>query len=81
MIQWGTKFTSKENGNCIFLPAAGSRIMTYTDIGSLGWYWTSSLFPNDSSIAYPILFSSRFVTYEELSVRSTGMSVRPVYAQ
>ena len=77
----GTKFTSKENGNCIFLPAAGSRIMTYTNIGSLGWYWTSSLFPNDSSIAYPILFSSKFVTYEELSVRSTGMSVRPVYAQ
>lgn len=73
----GTKFTSMENGNCIFLPAAGNSGYP----GHNGWYWTSSLFPNSPYVAYPILVTERFITYEELVGRYDGMTIRPVYVQ
>ncbi len=73
----GTKFTSMENGNCIFLPAAGNSGYP----GHNGWYWTSSLFPNSPYVAYPILVTERFITYEELADRYEGMTIRPVYVQ
>ena len=84
----GLKFTSKTNGNVIFLPAAGyctsSRNPNYR--GTLGWYWSSSL--DDPSKSEPIYawqlsFTSdnayyniwtRFNDYG----RSIGYSVRPV---
>ena len=68
------------NGNRIFLPAAGYWFGTsLRDAGSLGYYWSPSLFtgglPQD---AYDVLFSSRGVYWSDSGDRYSGRSVRPV---
>lgn len=82
----GFKVTSKFNGNSIFLPAAG--YYNYYDdtslqyAGTLGFYWSRSLFSSSSTIAINRYFTpgstSAFSTYPS---RSCGMSVRPVCVQ
>lgn len=73
----GWKFTSKKNGNCIFLPAAGDR---YYDlpyyVGSYGRYWSSSLTvePYYANVLY---FSTGGVR-TGYDYRYYGLSVRPV---
>ena len=66
------------NGNSIFLPAAGSMGGTsLNNVGSDGYYWSSSLdtsFPDD---AYGVSFRSSNV-YRSLYYRINGQSVRPV---
>ena len=73
----GEKFTSKINGNSIFLPAAGIRKngnLTYT--GDYGDYWSSTLYPNNSSCAQSYSFGVSATLY--YSVFYLGQCVRPV---
>ena len=74
----GYRVTSKSNGNSIFLPAAGfrHRISLY-EAGSCGGYWSSSLYSNDSCVAYFLNFY--FGTWSFYSdYRIGGRTVRPV---
>ena len=58
----GYKVTSKKNGNSIFLPAAGYRdVSSLSNAGSLGNYWSSSLFSGSPSRAYDLDFYSDIV--------------------
>ncbi|MCQ2051326.1 MAG: fibrobacter succinogenes major paralogous domain-containing protein [Bacteroidaceae bacterium] len=67
-----------DNGNCIFLPAAGYR---YNDglyfAGSYGYYWSSSLSTSDSYNAYELFFNSGSHNRRS-NGRYYGRSVRPV---
>lgn len=75
----GLKFTSKNNGNSIFLPAAGGRWDgDLYDVGTLGDYWSSTQNPDYSGGAYGLNFSSGHATCSYYSRRSYGRSVRPV---
>ena len=75
----GCKFTSKTNGNSIFLPAVGYRSGTklYGHL-TYGRCWSSSVNPLDSSEALNLYFDSELVTTEKTSSRNVGRSVRPV---
>lgn len=69
---------SANNGNSIFLPAAGCRDGTdLYDAGSYGYYWSSSL-DTFSDCAYGVYFnsSSKYRSYN--FNRYYGQSVRPV---
>ena len=73
----GRKFTAA-NGGSIFLPAAGYRWDDYTDnVGSNGYYWSSTQNPNHSYYAYFLYFYSGN-TYWSYYSRYYGQSVRPV---
>ena len=71
----GRLVTSKKNGASIFLPAAG--YSNLYNVGSYGYYWSSSL-----STVYPI--DAYLVYFDSLNVsrydngRCFGFSVRPV---
>ncbi len=69
--------TGFEN-NSIFLPAAGTwaGAMLYDD-GTLGTYWSSSLYENSSRYAWGVQFNSEGV-YRGYDARYSGYSVRPV---
>ena len=73
----GRKVTGP-NGNSIFLPAAGyTDTSGLSDVGSIGYYWSSSLvsgYPND---AYNVYFYSGSVDVYGYG-RIYGQSVRPV---
>ena len=64
----------------IFLPAAGFRYDTgLGDVGSYGYYWSSSLFADDPVGAWDVYFNSGGVSkYDNVSFRCLGLSVRPV---
>ena len=72
----GGKFTSRKNGNSIFLPAAGYRKGAMLDVASeQGWYWSST--PDNGSGAY----GPRFDYDGNICVwntRFTGLPVHPV---
>lgn len=70
--------TSTRNSNTIFLPASGVRLdSSLANVGSGGYYWSSSLCEDDSSIAYNLVFYSSVVDLCS-GHRSFGQSVRPV---
>ena len=74
----GRKFTSKINGNSIFLPAAGLRWrgdLYYA--GEDGYYWSSTQYPDLSGGAYYLDFYSGTADWGYGS-RLNGQSVRPV---
>lgn len=77
----GYQVKSKKPGyteNWIFLPAAGCRYggkLNY--VGSNGNYWSSSLYTDDSSLAYRVSFYSSSVGRYD-GRRYYGRSVRPV---
>lgn len=77
----GRKFTSKINGNSIFLPAAGGRCYGgyggLYDAGEGGFYWSSTQYPDDSLYAYGLSFGSGGA-YWDYYYRIYGQSVRPV---
>lgn len=74
----GYKATSKTNGNCIFLPAAGNRYGTNLgDSGSYGYYWSSSLNKGYSYYVYYLNFGSGYYDWYS-SGRYYGFTVRPV---
>ena len=74
----GGKFTSKLNGNSIFLPAAGYRHGSgLNDACSDGYYWSSMQEPSNTDSAYYLYFGSDY-TGRGRSNRGNGQSVRPV---
>ncbi|MCQ2313424.1 MAG: fibrobacter succinogenes major paralogous domain-containing protein [Paludibacteraceae bacterium] len=74
----GYLVTSKKNGNSIFLPASGCRfVSSVSDVGSYGYYWSSSLFEDYSYYAYYFYFYSVNVDWY-YNNRYYGRSVRPV---
>ena len=80
----GEKFTSKTNGGSIFLPGAGIRNLTdiygTDDSDSQGYYWSSSLYPSDSSLACGMYFSSDGAKWG-CDFRYDGLIVRPVISE
>ncbi len=85
----GYKFTSKSNGNSIFLPAAGNRTGNdLDDAGSYGYYWSSTLYEipklnqRDPSCAWYLTFNNDEENSNHLGTngnsRYYGRSVRPV---
>lgn len=74
----GRKFTSKKNGNSIFLPATGYRNYdSINNAGAFGYYWSSSCPTDYPGNAYTLGFESDGV-YETDFCRYQGLSVRPV---
>lgn len=73
----GYEITSKNNGNNIFLPAAGLRETSLYGAGSLGRYWSRSLYTSNSDYAYSQCFDSGGVSTCD-GARFYGLSVRPV---
>ncbi len=72
--------TSKAEGNtnAIFLPAAGNRAAAHlSNVGSYGFYWSSSLDKESQSRAYVLYFHLDDYKYG-FSNRYSGLSVRPV---
>ena len=74
----GRQFTSKRNGQTLFLPAAGCRYYgEFSYSGSTGYYWASSLQTDYPRHAWRFFFDS-----DNYSVnggdRSLGFSVRPI---
>ena len=75
---YGRKIVSKQNGNSMFLPAAGYRVDTYLyGVGSYGHYWSRSLGAGYSDGGRSLYFNSSSIrTYYDY--RYWGRSVRPV---
>ena len=73
----GRLFTAS-NGNSLFLPAAGCRSdSSLYNAGSLGHYWSSSLYTDGPHLAWKLYFDSGSYTVSSSS-RHYGHSVRPV---
>ena len=74
----GRLFTSKKNGKSLFLPAAGGR---WDDelyyVGSIGYYWSSSLSTDNPNYAWLFYFHSDYY-YMGYDYRYYGLSVRAV---
>ena len=78
----GIKVTSKKSGyagNWIFLPAAGHHLSVFaSSVGTVGCYWSSSLFSGSfSNEAYYLDFAKNYVDRNK-GYRMWGYSVRPV---
>ena len=75
----GRLFTSKMNGQTLFLPAAGyrSRSSLYY-AGSRCYYWSSSLYSVDPDGAWYFYFNSGNYDMSNLGNRLCGFTVRPV---
>ena len=74
----GRRFTSKTNGNSIFVPTAGSCGSGSVDyVGSGGGLWSSSLDESNSRDAWGLYFDSDYV-YMGISSRCYGFTVRAV---
>jgi hypothetical protein len=75
----GRLFTAT-NGNSLFLPVAGSRYDSSLYLaGSVGYYWSSSLYTDDPISAWSFGFNSDDYGYFMVSnYRSGGFTVRPV---
>ena len=74
----GVMFTSKKNGNKVFLPYAGS----YYDAkkpsdGTVTYYWTSTDYTSDSKKAWSVKLASGAATMTQCQCR-TGLPVRAV---
>ena len=78
----GTIVTSKKTGyndKSIFLPATGVRSIQYKfSEGKAGYYWSSSLDPDDPAYARHMIFSSDVGGTFNNAPRFEGLSVRPV---
>lgn len=76
----GYKVESKSNGNSIFLPAAGEfwNEKCYF-AGENGWYWSSSLYDGDATLAWTMSYSRGAGVNG--NQRDTGRSIRAVRAK
>lgn len=73
--QWG-KLAAK---GCVFLPSAGYRNVTNVgNVGSSGYYWSSTAFPSSASRAYYMRFESGYFNPAYDGGRANGSSVRLV---
>ena len=74
----GRRFTSKTNGNSIFVPAAGYCVNgSVDDVGSYGGLWSSSLYESSPRVAWHLGFDSDGVGMGDYG-RYGGFTVRPV---
>ena len=74
----GRLFTSKKNGQTLFLPAAGFRwVSELHGAGSYGCYWSRSLYTDDPNYAWYFDFFSHRCGMNYV-YRYFGRSVRPV---
>ena len=74
----GRRFTSKTNGNSIFVPAAGyCGNGSVGNVGSVGYLWSSSLYESGSRYAWYLYFSSDYVFVDSYG-RCGGFTVRAV---
>lgn len=73
----GYKVTSKKNGNSIFLPAAGVDGISLYGAGSVGYYWSSSLYTGNPYRACSLYFDIGSVS-RYYNDRAAGQPVRPV---
>lgn len=73
----GYEVTSKINGNSIFLPAAGLFSLSVSDVGWLGFYWSSTPLEDDTLNAYYLHFSSSHHSVN-WHYRYYGRTIRPV---
>ena len=74
---YGIRFTSKINGNSIFLPASGYGGGTsWGRRGSSGYYWSSSFL--SARIARSLIFGSGGVNPQDNGNRFNGFAVRAV---
>jgi hypothetical protein len=80
----GRRFTSKTNGNSIFVPAAGYCSYgsvngdSVVSVGSLGCLWSSSLYESEPRYAWYLYFSSDNLLVYNFGDRSYGWAVRAV---
>ena len=75
----GRKFTSKTNGNSIFIPAAGFCYDgSVYHVGDYGYVWSSSLFTSYPYNAWGLNFYSSNCSMNNYSSRCNGQSVRGV---
>ena len=75
------RLVTADNGNSIFLPAAGNKDGTYLeDAGIYGLYWSSSLLTDDPRRAKGVVFYSDDV-YLGAGYRNYGFSIRPVWEE
>ncbi|MBQ6065099.1 MAG: hypothetical protein IJK87_15955 [Prevotella sp.] len=76
---YGRKFTSKINGNSIFLPAAGyhngSKLYSAKSYGN---YLSGTQYASDSNRCYGLSFYNGAVYKSSLFGRPSGLTVRPV---
>ena len=74
---YGRLFTAS-NGNSLFMPAAGCRHGSgFNNVGSRGYYWSSSLFTENSYIARYFGVGASYY-FSSTNYRDYGQSVRPV---
>ena len=74
----GCRFTSKRNGNSIFMPATGAKHSSYNDgEGQSGTYWSATSNPNDSSAVFCLYFRNKKTCIGSYS-RKNGYPIRPV---
>ena len=74
----GYLFTSMKNGSTLFLPAAGGHWDNWFDEdGSYGYYWSSSLDPDDPAYALRCSFNPDTVGVQG-DERAAGFTVRAV---
>lgn len=75
----GRRFTSKTNGNSIFVPAAGYCAYGSVDyVGSSDYLWSSSLIGSRSTNAWYLYFNSDKVSVGSDGNRFNGHTVRAV---
>ena len=75
----GIRFTSKTNGNSIFVPAAGGCLnYSVISVGSNGGLWSSSLGESYSRYAWYLSFGSDDVGMYDGGSRCNGLTVRAV---
>ena len=75
----GMRFTSKRNGNSIFLPAAGWRYDASTNYaGECGYYWSSTPHESITQYAFGLYFFSEGSAITGWGHRASGHQVRPV---
>ena len=77
----GRKITSKNNGGCIFIPAAGRSVNTGQEsIGDKGYYWTSTHNTHYVAQSYYFNFTPESMIWGQVLNYSNGLSIRPVYS-
>ena len=77
---YGRKYTAT-NGNSLFLPAAGRCSDEVYNAGSVGHYWSASLYEGGSSYAWHLYFGSGGHYVYRTHYRYYGFSVRAVRSQ
>lgn len=69
--------TSKTNGNTIFFPYTGTGANVLKDY-TFGFYWSSSVYKNNSDRAKNIEFTEKSISKGAVNVRTQGESVRAI---